>query len=124
MFQLDQKPPSPDIFTVLNLPVHLLEDYGSWLVSRMRNQMGTHVVTLNAEMAILAENNQSLAKIIKTAELVIPDGAGIVFYMFLRGKRQKRSPGIELAESLLHQLGQVPPVSSNLFLRRDSSNRS
>ena len=108
MFQLDQKPPSPEIFTVLDLPVHLLEDYAGWLIERMHNQMGTHVVTLNAEMAILAEKNQILAKIIKTAELVIPDGSGIVLYMLLRGKRQKRFPGIELAESLLQKLGEIP----------------
>lgn len=112
MVQLDQKPPLPKTFTVLNVPVHLLQDYTGWLKDRIEQKLGTHVVTLNAEMAILAEKEQNLANIIKKAELVIPDGAGIVFYLFLRGKRQKRSPGIELAESLLYQLGQrsQPPL--------------
>lgn len=112
MFQLEQKPSSPEIFPVLDLPVHLLEDYTGWLIERVRNQLGTHVVTLNAEMAILAEQEQNLAKIIRMADLVIPDGSGIVLYLLLRGKKQKRSPGIELAESLLNQLGEIsqPPL--------------
>ena len=112
MVQLNQKPPSPEVSTVLNLPVHLLPDYTSWLIERMHQKLGTHVVTLNAEMAILAEQEPNLAQIIKNAELVVPDGAGIIFYLLLRGKRQKRSPGIELAESLLYRLGQLsqPPL--------------
>lgn len=111
MVQLEQKPPSPEVFTVLNLPVHLLPDYTGWLKERIHQKLGTHVVTLNAEMAILAEKEPNLAKIINRAELVIPDGAGIVFYLLLRGKRQKRIPGIELAESLLGSLGKIskPP---------------
>lgn len=115
MIQLERKPSSPEIFTVLNLPVHLLKDYTGWLLKRIEQKLGTHVVTLNAEMAILAEKEENLAKIIEKAELVVPDGAGIVFYLWLRGKRQKRSPGIELAESLLHQLGQLSQPPSVCF---------
>lgn len=111
MVQLNQKPPSPEIATVLSLPVHLLSDYTSWLIARIHQKLGTHVVTINAEMAILAEKEPNLANIINKAELVVPDGAGIIFYLRLRGKKQKRSPGIELAESLLNRLGQLsqPP---------------
>ena len=115
MLQLDNKPSYPEIFTVLNLPVHLHKDYTEFLIERMERQLGTHVVTLNAEMAILAETDRDLAKVIQTAELVIPDGAGVVFYMLLRGKRQKRCPGIELAESLLDRLGQMRKSSSICF---------
>ena len=108
MFQLEQKPPSPETFRVLDLPVHLLENYTDWLIERIYNQLGTHVVTLNAEMAILAEQEHTLANIIRQADLVVPDGAGIVLYLLLRRKKQKRSPGIELAESLLDRLGKLP----------------
>ncbi|NEP10918.1 MAG: WecB/TagA/CpsF family glycosyltransferase [Symploca sp. SIO2C1] len=93
-------------FRVLGLPVHLLDDYTPWLVSRLQQGKGTQVVTLNAEMAMQAEENEALAKVFQQAELVIPDGAGIVFYLGLQGKRQQRCPGIELAASLLQQAGE------------------
>jgi len=97
---------TPEQFHVLGLPVHLLDDYTRWLVSRLEQRQGTQVVTLNAEMAMEAEHNDALAKVFQQAELVIPDGAGIVLYLLFQGKRQQRCPGIELAASLLQQAGQ------------------
>ncbi|MDJ0718297.1 MAG: WecB/TagA/CpsF family glycosyltransferase [Prochloraceae cyanobacterium] len=98
---------APEKFPVLKLPVHLLEDYTSWLIERLKKKEGTHVVTLNAEMAMLADSNEEVANIIRQAELVIPDGAGVVLYLRLRGLKQRRSPGIELAQSLLQQIGKL-----------------
>jgi N-acetylglucosaminyldiphosphoundecaprenol N-acetyl-beta-D-mannosaminyltransferase len=95
----------PKTVCVLRLPVHLLNDYTSWLLERLHQNLGTHVVTINAEMAVLSEQNQELAQIIRQADLVIPDGAGVVLYLKLRGQQQKRCPGIELAESLLKEAG-------------------
>jgi N-acetylglucosaminyldiphosphoundecaprenol N-acetyl-beta-D-mannosaminyltransferase len=97
----------PKQFSVLNLPIHLLNDYTSWLMERLERRIGTHVVTLNAEMVMLTEKNPALAETIRQADLVIPDGAGIVIYLLLRGQKQKRCPGIELAESLLKQAGKL-----------------
>jgi N-acetylglucosaminyldiphosphoundecaprenol N-acetyl-beta-D-mannosaminyltransferase len=89
-------------FSVLGLPVHLTDDYASWVRSRIKQSMGTHVVTLNAEMIMQAEHNATLAGIIRQAELVIPDGAGVVLYSRLLFRQPiQRCPGIELAESLL-----------------------
>jgi len=98
---------TPQPFSVLGLPVHLLEDYSGWLLSRLHEQLGGHVVTLNAEMSIQAERNASLASAIHQADLVIPDGSGVVLYLLFQGKRVQRCPGIELAESLLWQAGQL-----------------
>ncbi|HBE59483.1 MAG TPA: glycosyltransferase, partial [Cyanobacteria bacterium UBA11366] len=92
-------------FPVMGLPVHLEDDYNSWLGSRLQQKIGSHVVTLNAEMVMQAESNPALAHVIQKAELVIPDGAGVIFYLLLYGERQQRCPGIELAESLLQQVG-------------------
>ncbi|NEQ23761.1 MAG: WecB/TagA/CpsF family glycosyltransferase [Microcoleus sp. SIO2G3] len=97
---------APEKFPILGLPVHLLDDYDYWLGSRLHQKLGSHVVTLNAEMAIQAEQDDALASIIRNAELVIPDGAGVIFYLRLQGQRQRRCPGIELAESLIRQAGQ------------------
>lgn len=92
---------APKPFSVLGLPVHLLDDYTGWLRSRLNEGIGTHVVTLNAEMTMLCERHDTLTRVIHQAELVIPDGAGVVLYLRCLGKRIQRCPGIELAESLL-----------------------
>ena len=93
---------TPTLSSVLGLPIHLMNDYSGWLRSRLQQGIGTHVVTLNAEMTMQAECDATLAKVIDQAELVIPDGAGVVLYLRLQGKHIQRYPGIELAESLLH----------------------
>lgn len=98
---------APKEFPVLGLPVHLLDNYDQWLEARLSQKQGSHVVTLNAEMAIQAEHNQALAEIIRKAELVVPDGSGVVLYLWLQGQHQRRCPGIELAESLLRQAGEM-----------------
>ena len=89
---------------VLGLPVHLLADYTTWLVRRSRSGQGARVVTLNAEMAIQSERDHGLAETIRSADLAIPDGAGVALYLKLRGYAAQRVPGIELAEALLLSL--------------------
>lgn len=96
---------TPPKYSVLGLPVHLLDNYSRWLIDRLYQGFGSHVVTLNAEMAMLGENDAKVAQVIREADLVIPDGAGIVIYLKLRGKKQTRCPGIELSESLITELG-------------------
>ncbi|MFM6152306.1 MAG: WecB/TagA/CpsF family glycosyltransferase, partial [Sphaerospermopsis kisseleviana] len=86
----------PQAFSVLGLPVHVMKDYPDWLIDCLQQGQGTHVVTLNAEMTMQAERNLALAKVIKNAELVIPDGAGVVLYLqYLLGQDIQRCPGIE-----------------------------
>ncbi len=97
---------APQQFSVLGLPIHLMNDYVGWLTSRLQAGIGTHVVTLNAEMTMLCETHETLRKIVRQADLIIPDGSGIVFYLRLHGKKIRRTPGIELAESLLAKAGQ------------------
>ncbi len=88
--------------SVLGLPVHITY-YLSWLTLRLMRHQSVHVVTLNAEMAMTAEKDEALADIIHRAELVIPDGAGVVLYLNLRGHTIKRCPGIELSDLLLQE---------------------
>ncbi|HLP89871.1 MAG TPA: WecB/TagA/CpsF family glycosyltransferase [Nostocaceae cyanobacterium] len=99
----------PKAFSVLGLPVHLLKSYPNWLLECLQQGRGTHVVTLNAEMTMQAERNQALADVIYHADLVIPDGAGVVLYLrWLLGQKVQRCPGIELAEKLLQSVGEEP----------------
>lgn len=92
-------------FSVMDLPIHLTDNYTNYLIESIKKKISTHVVTLNSEMVIRSQNDPNLAKIIQKAELVIPDGSGVIFYLWRRGKHQKRYPGIELASSLLENLG-------------------
>ncbi len=84
---------------VLGLPVHLTPHLLSAAEALVRS--GGHVVTLNAEMTMAARNHAPLRRVIQRAELVIPDGAGVVWALRLQGHRLRRQPGIDLAEMLL-----------------------
>ena len=90
---------------VLDLPVHLSTDYTSSLVSLVRSGQGGHVVTLNAEMAMLARREEQLAQIIHRADLVVPDGAGVVWALKRMGREVRRCAGIDLVEAALEPLG-------------------
>ncbi|NJL62699.1 MAG: WecB/TagA/CpsF family glycosyltransferase [Methylacidiphilales bacterium] len=95
----------PKLFSVLGLPVHVMTNYPNWLLERVQSGQGAHVVTLNAEMTMQAEQNKPLADVIRNAELVIPDGAGVVLYLrLLLQQNVQRAPGIELAENLLQSI--------------------
>jgi N-acetylglucosaminyldiphosphoundecaprenol N-acetyl-beta-D-mannosaminyltransferase len=102
-------------FSVFELPVHLHNDYKSLLLELLKQQQGTHVVTLNAEMVMMSEADPNLAKIIQEADLVIPDGSGITLYLGLFGKRQQRCPGIELAAAILEAIAQQSTPYSIYF---------
>ncbi|MTJ10265.1 MULTISPECIES: WecB/TagA/CpsF family glycosyltransferase [unclassified Anabaena] len=106
----------PKAFSVLGLPVHIMKNYPDWLLDCLREEKGTHVVTLNAEMTMQAERNPALSKVIQNAELVIPDGAGVVLYLqYLLGQDVQRFPGIELAENLLQVVSQQKKSASIFF---------
>lgn len=95
--------------SVMGLPVHIGQNYGGqnyadWLLLRHRQGIGSQVITLNAEMAMQADRNPDLKRVIQQTDLVIPDGAGVVLYFRLKGHRIQRCPGIELAESVLQAL--------------------
>jgi N-acetylglucosaminyldiphosphoundecaprenol N-acetyl-beta-D-mannosaminyltransferase len=108
--------PSSKVFTVLGIPVHVMSDYPRWLLESLKQGKGAHVVTLNAEMTMQAQQNTSLNKIIQNAELIIPDGAGIVMYLrWLCWQKVQRCPGIELAETVLQAIGQQQPDKKVFF---------
>lgn len=103
----------PPAQAVLGVPIHLLDDYTDWVTRRLQQGIGTHIATLNAEMVMQALQNPHLARAIEAADLVVPDGAGVVLHFKLRGKSVQRCPGIELADSLvgaMASLGHSHPV--------------
>ena len=92
---------------------------------------GGQIVTLNAEMTMAARQQPELGAVIERADLVIPDGAGVVWALGRQGFRVRRAPGIELARALLEHaashgwrvalVGASPTVMASLCerLRRE-----
>jgi len=67
----------------------------------LKQRGGGQIVTLNAEMTMSALADPALGEAIAAADLVIPDGAGVVWALKRQGYRVRRTPGIELARQLL-----------------------
>lgn len=86
---------------VLGVPVSVCEDVLAAAVALYEERGGGQIVTLNAEMTMAALADSALASAIRGADLVIPDGAGVVWALGRQGIRVRRAPGIELARQLL-----------------------
>ena len=85
---------------VLGVPVHVCGDVVAAALA-LHAKGGGQIVTLNAEMTMAARADPELGAVIEAAELVIPDGAGVVWALGRQGRRVRRAPGIELARRLL-----------------------
>ncbi|MEB3325117.1 MAG: WecB/TagA/CpsF family glycosyltransferase [Cyanobacteriota bacterium] len=85
---------------VLGIRVNVCDDVFAAAVG-LYDRGGGQIVTLNAEMTMAALADPALAGAIRGADLVIPDGAGVVWALGRQGIRVRRAPGIELARQLL-----------------------
>mgnify|MGYP001793591079 CR=1 FL=1 len=98
--------------SVMGLPVHQSKDYVQWLKQRVAERQGTHVVTINAEMCMQAQQDAQLRQFIESADLVAPDGSGVeLFFRLLKRQPIRRYPGIELSADLLESLGPETKVA-------------
>lgn len=60
------------------------------------------IITLNPEMVVNAASSFEFQAAINNADLIVPDGTGIVWGLKLKGYKEiERIPGIELAEGVL-----------------------
>ena len=85
---------------VLGVPVDACRDVAASAIG-LHGEGGGQIVTLNAEMTMRARQDSDLGEVIAQADLVVPDGVGVVWALGRQGVRVRRSPGIELAWSLL-----------------------
>lgn len=63
-----------------------------------------HIITINAEMIMLSKENEEFKNILNQAELLIPDGSGVVWALRKQGVNVKKLPGIELSQNCISQL--------------------
>ena len=73
-------------------------DYSNSLIDSAKS---SHIVTINPEIIEYANKHENFAKILKEAELVIPDGIGIKIGLKINGENVQRITGIGFAHSLL-----------------------
>ncbi|MGI6093633.1 MAG: WecB/TagA/CpsF family glycosyltransferase [Negativicutes bacterium] len=60
------------------------------------------VATANAEMVMMAQNDKELANILNKADLVVPDGAGVVWAARFKGfEVPERVAGVDLVQNFL-----------------------
>lgn len=93
-----------DRVSILGLPVDRVDMAGA--VMRIRDFISENrtcqVVTLNSEIAMAAQENQELKDVVCQADLVVPDGAGIVWASRVLGDRlPERVAGFDLMQELL-----------------------
>lgn len=88
---------------VLGYDVNLLtfDDAISFVQGKMCENQGMHIVTINPEIIDQGNKNYLFGKLIKKADLIVPDGVGIKIALKLKGIQQEQIPGIDLAKELL-----------------------
>jgi len=91
---------------VLGVPVDCvsMDEAVEKAVEMAASGRGGHVVTLNPEMTLSAGDDAVLNDVIAGADLVVPDGIGVVRALGMLGYRPRgRVPGIELAANLMEK---------------------
>lgn len=97
---------------VLGCPIDLVSSNEalSLIKKAWQERKGLHIITLNAEMLIAAQEDRRLNRTINNADITIADGAGVVLALKLKDHHITRLPGIELAQLSLQQasLNNIP----------------
>ncbi len=92
-----------------------LADVLSVIEDRIRSKAVTHVVTADASMVVIAKDDPELLDIVNTAELVTPDGAGIIWASRLLGTPvPERVSGVDLVKQLC-RLSSDPAKGYRIF---------
>lgn len=89
---------------LFDYPVHLVTalQARTFVKNAIAQHKTVQVVTLNPEMIMQGDQDPQLGEILKSADLVLPDGAGVVWALRKQGYNVNRLPGIEFSESLLN----------------------
>ncbi len=85
---------------ILGIPVDIYPDMSCKALELHANG-GGQIVTLNAEMVMKATKDQELKDAITRAELIVPDGLGVIWALRQQGISLERTSGIEIAKELV-----------------------
>ncbi len=74
---MNEKP----IMDILGVPVtpFSMQEAVAWLMDRVQRNIPTQVVTANAEIIMMGQQDPAYLKLLQQADLVLPDGAGTVW---------------------------------------------
>ena len=98
-----------------------LEDAVNYIREQLRNDIPTAVYTPNAEIVQLCIDNPSYYSIINSAELIVPDGVGVIKAAKILGTPlQEKVAGVVLGERIL-QLAAKENHPVFLFGGKDAS---
>lgn len=92
-------------YEALGVPFHAVSKAiaRAVLLNAMRSEGLTFVVTLGTEMVMFAQKDDAFRDVVSRADLVVPDGIGLVFASRLAGLPvPERVPGVELVAELIN----------------------
>ncbi|WP_457637860.1 WecB/TagA/CpsF family glycosyltransferase [Oceanithermus sp.] len=94
---------------LLGLPLDLVDMEAAvrWVGERLDGERPAQVVTLNPEIVVRSRNDDRLARAISEAELVTPDGVGILWaaHRLCGVQLADRVTGVDLTQELFTRLG-------------------
>lgn len=94
------------VIDILSIPIRnvTLREAGDFVFKCVEEGKAASIATANAEMVMLAQEDRELADILRHADMVVPDGAGVLWAAEQQGKKfQERVTGVDLACSLLRE---------------------
>lgn len=97
---------SSNTISILSVPIHnvTLEEACCFAFHCIEEGKAAAIATANAEMVMRAQEDAGLADMLCHADLVVPDGAGVLWAAEQEGKKFKeRVAGVDLACKLLEQ---------------------
>jgi N-acetylglucosaminyldiphosphoundecaprenol N-acetyl-beta-D-mannosaminyltransferase len=106
------------VLKILSVPFaeNNMNETVSWANERIEKSLPTFIVTANPEIVMQAKNDSSFHEVISSADMITPDGIGIVYASKLLGHPLKeRVAGYDMLHALL-QYRESTGVSTKLFL--------
>lgn len=107
MIHREQKMGKEKRIRILDVPVDLVstQEAMEMFIALMKSPECSLIVTPNSEIIVSATKDAELKRLIESADLILPDGIGLVYASRIMGKPLKeRVTGIDFMESILMEL--------------------
>jgi len=73
-----------------------------------KNGKGCYIVTPNSEIVYECRKNEKLRQVVRSADMVVPDGIGVVYAAKILGRSVKQKvAGVELGEKLIAKMAET-----------------